>query len=332
MPRRSARLNRCPFAGGTGYTSLLSHAAGALLPFLSTFDARSLRLVCREARAAVAAHPWEDAGFWSESEKVWVSGTLIGLPGEPTRAALARWRACFPHARGASLAERCDVSDADFAAHLRGMRSLDLIGCGQLTDATFAHLRGVRTLLISGCDQAGLTDAAFAHLRGSLRLLVCGDCPQLTDGALAHLRGIHTLVMWSMGDAITDAGLAHVAGVRTLVIGGVEGVSGAAFARLQGVERLLMWGCTGVEPGALRHLGGSLRTLDISYCPQMDDTVFDHLAGVRVLSLRGNKQLTGAALRQLRGLEEVDATGCAPSMRRAVADLARVGRASGLPP
>ena len=74
----------CAFAGGALPTTLLSCCAGALLPMLSTAAVLPLRAACKEAAAAVAAHPWED------------SETLI-------RGRVRDWRACFPRARAANV-------------------------------------------------------------------------------------------------------------------------------------------------------------------------------------------------------------------------------------
>ena len=54
---------RVPLAGGTQET-LLSEVGPVLLRFVSTRDACTLRLVCREFLAAVREHPcqWEDRG------------------------------------------------------------------------------------------------------------------------------------------------------------------------------------------------------------------------------------------------------------------------------
>ena len=68
-------------AGGKGHT-LLAECPGALLPFFSTRQVCALRLVRRELRVAVAAHPWEDRE------------TVI-------LCTIGAWRACFPRARRA---------------------------------------------------------------------------------------------------------------------------------------------------------------------------------------------------------------------------------------
>jgi hypothetical protein len=138
------------FAGGALPTTLLSCCSTALLPLLSSAAVLPLRATCREAAAAVAAHPWED------------SKTLI-------RGRVRDWRACFPRARAANVADTAEVprgaplQDADFV-HLAGLRTLNMRGSKCVTDAAFAHLAGIHTLDMSWCSQLPVTDAAFAHL------------------------------------------------------------------------------------------------------------------------------------------------------------------------
>ena len=176
----AAPFTRIPLAGGGQETLLSEVGSQYLLPLFSTADACALRLVCREFLAAVSEQLWED-------RKTVIKGSI------------ARWRACFPRALSANVAEwqwpgreprSAPVVDADFV-HLQGLRALDMRGCTSVTDAAFAHLRGIHTLNMSGCSQVGITDAAFAHLRG-IHKLDMSFCSQvgITDAAFAHLRGI----------------------------------------------------------------------------------------------------------------------------------------------
>ena len=185
MSAAPSQAVRCPpllLAGG-GQGTLVSEAGPALLPFFTTADACALRLVCKELRAAVREHPWEDMD------------TVI-------EGSIAAWRACFPRARSANVQRPVflpppgrDVVDADFA-HLEGLRELHMEGCQRVSDAAFAHLRGIHTLNMNNCRQHRITDAAFAHLRGihTLRMIGCSQA-SITGAAFAHLRGIHTLRM-----------------------------------------------------------------------------------------------------------------------------------------
>ena len=183
-------------------TTLLSvlhgaHSVGAgVFGFLTTREARALRLVSHECREAVAAARWHDAG------------TLIG-------GSLKAWRACFPGAVAANVGWRWDVTDADFE-HLVGVKVVAMWNCAGITDTGLAHLRGIHTLDMSHCT--GVTDAGLAHL-GGVHTLDMSYCTGVTDAGLAHLRGIHTLGM-RYCTGITPDGLAHLHGIHTLEVHG----------------------------------------------------------------------------------------------------------------
>ena len=150
-----------------------AHGVGeGIFGFLSTREARSLRLVSHVLCADVRNARWYDRD------------TVI--TGE-----LRKWRACFSDARCANASERRDLVDADLV-HLSGVEEVNLSGCTQITDAGLAHLRGVRVLNIAGCTR--VTDAGLAHLTG-IHTLDMSFCARVTDAGLAHLTGIHTLNM-----------------------------------------------------------------------------------------------------------------------------------------
>ena len=150
-----------------------AHGVGeGIFGFLSTREARSLRLVSHVLCADVRNARWYDRD------------TVI-------RGDLRKWRACFSDARCANVSGRWDLTDADLV-HLCGVEEVNLSWCAQITDAGLAHLRGVRILNIAGCMQ--ITDAGLAHLTG-IHTLDMGYCAGITDAGLAHLTGIHTLDM-----------------------------------------------------------------------------------------------------------------------------------------
>ena len=141
---------------GRGNTQdVFSAASHCLFGFLTTREANALRRTCREACAAVTAHPWTDA-------QTRIAGRL------------ARWRKCFPHAVAANVTERYDLVSADFA-HLRGVRTIDMARCHnrRLGNDVAAHLRDVRVLDLSYCFFAGgMTSAILADLGGVSELTV----------------------------------------------------------------------------------------------------------------------------------------------------------------
>ena len=156
---RADALLALPLAGGDAARSILSAVSDALLPFFSTREARALRGVCREFRAAVAAFPWHDAA------------TRI-------RGSLAAWRASFPLARAANAAQRALDDDADWQC-LAGegrMRELVVACCGGVTDARLARFRLLERLDARECTEfsrrglAALKELDRADLRGCVQL------------------------------------------------------------------------------------------------------------------------------------------------------------------
>ncbi len=98
-----------------------------------------LRTTCRDAVAAVAAHPWDDL------ETV-IRGN-VGL-------------ALLPAGRPASRTQ--------LSCPLRAS-SLDMSYCthATITDAAFVPIAGIQSLTMRGCTQATITDAAFLPLSGN---------------------------------------------------------------------------------------------------------------------------------------------------------------------
>jgi hypothetical protein len=244
--------------GGADAHTLLSpqRVQAALLGFFDSRTVLPLRAACKEARAAVAGHAWEDGV------------TLI-------RGSIAAWRACFPRARCANVTNfvqfnapwrAVSVVDADFV-HLAGLRELNMAGCSAVTDAAFAHLRGIHTLDMSYCNQPAITDAAFAHLVGIQRLSIWG-CSQatLTDAAIVHLRGIQLLNM-SLCRQLTDAAFVHLRGIHTLYMWRCDQstISDAAFLHLRGIDTLVMDSCTQatLTGAAFAPLRGGIRALGL---------------------------------------------------------------------
>jgi hypothetical protein len=181
-------------AGGSGPHTLLSIAGFELLPYFSTEEACTLRLVCREFVGAIADVRWKD------------TETRINRD-------LGKWRACFPRARAANVRGRRDLVDADFV-HLAGLHTLNMSWCylDTITNAAFAHLRGIHVLNMSHCNQDTITDSAFSHLRGIHTLLI-RFCTQLTGAGLAHLTGVKVLDASGCSQAVQDAATLVLAGL-----------------------------------------------------------------------------------------------------------------------
>jgi hypothetical protein len=259
------------FAGGASAHTILSPPAvqHALLSCLTTPAALPLRATCRDARAAVAGHAWEDRD------------TVI-------RGSIGAWRRCFPRALCANVSEatghrRTPVVDEDLA-HLKGLLELNLEGCRGITGAGIEHLRGIHTLNLGYC--MGVTDAALAHLAG-IHTLDIRWCKSITGAAFEHLRGIRSLKM-RYNSSITDAAVEHLQGIHTLDMSFCTGITGAALEYLRSIHTLDMCGCTGITGAALEHLAG-IQSLDMRglYSPKWwyAGAGFVYLRGIRSLSL-----------------------------------------------
>jgi hypothetical protein len=93
---------------------------------------------------------------------------------------LRQWRACFPSATGALVHLAKDVD----LPWLRGVRTLRLDSCPQLTGEGLQHLAGLTSLVAADCPN--MTDEGLRHL-GSVVKLELSWCRQITDAGLRHL-------------------------------------------------------------------------------------------------------------------------------------------------
>ena len=188
------------FAGGALPHTILSCCQGVLLDMLSTRAVLPLRATCRDAVAAVAAHPWDDLRTVIRGNV----GPALLPPGPRTQK--GAWRGCFPRARSANVSgytekynpygRRTQIVDADFV-HLVGLGRLNMSSCTSVTDAAFVRLPGIQSLNMSFCNQSTITDAAFVPLAGIQSLCMRG-CNQdtITDAAFVPLVDIQRLYMF----------------------------------------------------------------------------------------------------------------------------------------
>jgi hypothetical protein len=153
-----------------------------ILGFFDTAEARDIRLVCTEFRAAVESAPWADVATHVLGN-VWTVGA------------------------------RASRAQASISVEEDGMVNLPLRH-NEIVDADFAHFEGIYTLIMSNCGQAGVTDATFVHLKGIYTRHV-GVRPSGHHGrAFVYLKGIHTLDMTCCSQAgITDAAFVHLEGI-----------------------------------------------------------------------------------------------------------------------
>jgi hypothetical protein len=193
--------------------------------FLTTREARALRLVNRECLEAVAAARWHD-------------------PQTRITGSLAAWRACFPGAVAANVDGRHDLRDSDFAHLAPGIHTLNMSECHGITDAGLARLAGIHTLDMRYCT--GITDAGLARLAGIHTLNICG-CSEITNVGLEHLTGIRSLDIsrgrYGQGPRITDTGLAQLSGIHSLRMHNCRQITDAGVAHLSGIHALDMSEC-----------------------------------------------------------------------------------------
>ena len=288
MSRRRAHAplaTAAPIAASPPLLNAMVIGRGILfLPFFTTRDARHVRGVCRELRALVQDFAWDDRTLESRV------AARVG--------AVVLWRVCFPRAVACTLFQgdletyvgNEVVTDGDLAL-LRGVRSLDIGGCENVTDVGLAHVasgHGLHTLKMISCWE--ITDAGFAQLAGihTLHMVGC-DQDTITDAAFAHLAGIHTLYMVDCNQAtITDVAFAHLAGIHTLYMADCNQVTitDTAFTHLAGIYELSMEGCNQatITDVAFVHLAG-IHTLYMEDCNQatITEAALAHLAGIHTL-------------------------------------------------
>ena len=255
----SERLARVDLAGGDDAHNVLSvlgaeHSCGAgLFQYFDTVEARGLRLVCHEFKAAVAAFPWDDAPAACITADEYFTWWVKESRRTRIHRNLGAWRASFSRARSANISveygAQNSFTDADFV-HLHGVRRFDMSFCSQkgITDAAFAHLEGLEVLNMAYCNQQSITAAAFAHLAGIHTLsMSCCNQETITDAAFAHLAGIHTLNLnFCNQQTITDAAFVHFAGIHTLNMSYCtqRTITPAGLAPLRGAARIITDGCS----------------------------------------------------------------------------------------
>ena len=262
------------FAGGAHAHSILSSCCHTLLPFFTTRSAGVLRVLCREAQATVAGHGFSDSC----------------TPIHPRR--LLQWRSSFPRAQGARLRTLGGLPSAVF--------TLDIFST-------------LTTLCLHGLYQA-IPPSAFQSLP-RLRTLDATRCWGLGDEALGHLLALEDLTMARCTQpGFAGRTLASLPRLRALNVSGCTQLTDASFAGLTALTCLRMNYCSqrALTDAVFTSLT-ALRALHMACCPQptLTNAVFAPLAGaLQVVNLGCCTQFTGGALRHLRGVEDLDLTGC----------------------
>ncbi len=152
-----------------------------MLDMFDTAAVLPLRATCRDAVAAVAAHPWDD-----------LETVICGNVGP----------ALLPAGRPASRTQ--------LSCPLRAS-SLEMSYCthATITDAAFVPLAGIQSLTMHGCTQATIHRRCLCAPGGNQVTQAT-----ITDAAFASLAGIQRLNMLSCREAIIAS--ARAAGLRVV--------------------------------------------------------------------------------------------------------------------
>ena len=143
----------------------LGKAPEVMFSFLDMKDANTLKLVCKQLREDVRNAFWSvhtDEMADDESQQV---------------ANLRKWRDAYPNALSAVLSQTATFPSEHYV-HLQGVRYLHLNRNKSISDAAFGHFqtfrgeKGIHTLDMGNCTQ--ITDKAFESLRGIHTLYMAG--------------------------------------------------------------------------------------------------------------------------------------------------------------
>lgn len=162
-----------------------------------------------------------------------------------------------------------------YVAPLTSLTQLDLSGCSNIGDVGLAALSPLATNLqqldLGLCES--LTDAGMAHLAAftSLCVLSLEGCPEISDAGLAHIAQLTGLLSLGLGaTAITDAGIACITRLSTLQSLGI--------------------GATDVSDAGLAHVAklGALQSLGLGGCGEVTGAGLKHLTALKNLQARSD--------------------------------------------
>jgi Leucine-rich repeat (LRR) protein len=197
---------------------------------------------------------------------------------------------------------------------LAGLRTLDVITTGHISDAGLAPLAGLTNLESITLDYAKAGAAGVAHLKGlkKLRRLSLRES-LVNDAALAHLAGLTELRELRLNNTqVTDRGLPHLRGLTKLQVvvlsyTDVKGPGLGALGTLTDLRELDLsrYGLyiAGKDLAFLKGLG----KLKILRLGMTDDEGLKCLAGLTALELMevGGEKITDQGFEQLKGLKNL---------------------------
>ena len=183
-------------------------------------------------------------------------------------------------------------------AGLTALTSLNLSGCGQLTDVSvLAGLTALTSLDLSGCGQ--LTDVSVLAGLTALTSLDLSGCGQLTDvSVLAGLTALTSLNL-SGCEQLTDvSGLAGLTALTSLDLSGCEQLTDVSvLAGLTALTSLNLSGCKQLTDVSVLAGLTALTSLNLSGCEQLTDvSVLAGLTALTSLNLSGCEQLTDVSV------------------------------------
>ncbi|MBX9878033.1 MAG: hypothetical protein K2Y22_06195 [Candidatus Obscuribacterales bacterium] len=188
-----------------------------------------------------------------------------------------------------------DITDAGLA-HLSGLRNLEMLDLGQMSNITndgMRHLSGLTQLRSLNIDYSTTVgDAGLAHLQGLTNLEVLWtDGRNITDAGMPYFAKLKKLQGVNLhSSAVSDAGLVHLSGLtdlKTLTLTGtaITDRGLASLSSLTKLEKLYLYNVENTITDAwLSHIAGftRLQELDVSHCDSHKSEITD--AGLAYLS------------------------------------------------
>jgi hypothetical protein len=262
---------------------------GALLCYLDTLEACSLRALNKEWKQLVALFEWQDRDTIIYEAKL--------------------WRTCFPRASVAAL--DCFHSLKGTLQYFKGVKCLDISHnkfVKELVASDFSNLRGIHTLIMSGCkfSMSINMEEALSNLAGIKGLdLSYTERPTLTTTCFSYLEGIHELDLHSgvwRRERISLQAISHLDGIKAFRISDTR-LSDEMFQYLTHAKIVGISGCNGFTDEAFKYLT-NVEELDMGFCDdaEVTDKGLFCLKNVKVINMGGCTQsgITSSALQFLK--------------------------------
>lgn len=228
---------------------------GGLLPYFTTEDACSLRLINKEFNEIVTKYPWDDMK------------TII-------KGSIKLWRKCFPNARSANVHNKILYdSDLTYFEQLQKLdisRSMSNENPIYVTELGFIKLSKLKSLNIMGCNT--IPEIGLKYLI-NMKELDISWCDQITNNIFIYFTKLDKLVMrWCSQSSITDNAFKNIAKIKSLDMTGCNQVTitNNAFIHFMCLTNLDMSGCyqETITVDVFKYIK-NINELDISCCDQL---------------------------------------------------------------